>query len=154
MTHEEHARRFAIGFACIALLGATPATADDVRAEIEAANKVWEAAAGRGDGPAVAALYTENGQLLPPQSDVVAGTDAIGAFWQAVFDSGVKGVSLMTSEVESHGDTAHEVGTLELRDADGRVLDQGKYIVIWKKVGTSWKLHHDIWNTSLAPKRE
>lgn len=155
MTYREHRRYLAIGFASIALLCASPAlAADNVRSEIEAANKMWEAAASRSDGPGVAALYTDNAQLLPAQSDFVAGTEAIGRFWQAVFDSGVEGVSLVTVEVESHGDTAHEVGRLEIRGAGGKVLDRGKYVVIWKKVGTSWKLHRDIWTTSVVPAQE
>ena len=75
MTYRERRRRLAIGFASIALLGASPAlAADDIRSEIEAANKVLEAAVGRSDGPGVAALYTDNGQLLPAQSDFVTGT--------------------------------------------------------------------------------
>ena len=33
--------------------------------------------------------------------------------------------------------------------ADGGVVaDRGKYIVIWKNEGGSWKLHKDIFNTS------
>jgi uncharacterized protein (TIGR02246 family) len=141
-----------IGLLSVLLLMALPAVAEDgIRAEIEAANAKWEAAAARGDGAAVAALYTADGQLLPSGSDVVSGSQVIADFWQAVFDSGVKGVTLETVEVEGHGDTAHEVGRLELRGADGQVLDRGKYIVIWKKEGGSWKLQRDIWNTSVAP---
>jgi uncharacterized protein (TIGR02246 family) len=152
MTYRERRRRLAIGFASIALLGASPTlAADDIRSEIEAANKMFEAAVSRSDGTGVAALYTDNGQLLPAQSDFVTGTEAIGQFWQAVFDSGVKGVSLVTVEIESHGDTAYEVGKLEIRGAGGKVLDHGKYVVIWKKEGTSWKLHRDIWTTSVVP---
>jgi ketosteroid isomerase-like protein len=32
--------------------------------------------------------------------------------------------------------------------ANGSVADAGKYIVIWKKDGGTWKLHRDIWTTS------
>ena len=107
MTYRERRRRLTIGFASIALLGASPAlAADDVRSEIEAANKTLEAAVSRSDGPRVAALYTDNAQVLPTESDFVTGTEAIGQFWQAAFDSGIKGVSLVTLEVENHGDTA------------------------------------------------
>jgi len=153
MTYRERRRRWmVIGLASLALLGTSPAlAADDVRSAIEAANKEWEAAASRSDGPGVAALYTENGQLLPAQSDFVSGTQAIGQFFQAAFDSGIKGVSLVTVEVESHGDTAYEVGKIEFRGADGAVLDHGKYVVIWKREGSSWKLHRDIWTTSVVP---
>ena len=54
-------------------------------------------------------------------------------------------------EVEKHGHTANEVGELEIRGADGQVLDRAKYIVIWKKEGSAWKLHRDIWTTSVVP---
>src|SRR5258705_12980045 len=112
MTHEGVKMDWTVvALVSLVFLAPFPASAtDDVRAAIEAANKKWEVAASRSDGPGVAALYTAHGQLLPAQSDFVSGTQAIGKFWQAVFDSGVKGVSLTTVEVEGHGNTAHEVG--------------------------------------------
>ena len=72
----------------------------------------------------------------------------------AAYDAGIKAVSLTTEEAEGHGNTAHEVGKYELRGADGKVLDHGKYVVIWKKEGASWKLHRDIWTTSVAPAKQ
>jgi len=133
-----------------ALACATTASAD-VRAEIEAANRQFEAAAAKGDGKAVAALYTASGQALPAGSGVVSGTEALAAFWQGVLDSGVKGVRLKTLEVDSAGEMAHEVGEYQLLDAAGKILDQGKYVVIWKKDGGRFKLHRDIWTTSMPP---
>ena len=133
-----------------ALAAATSASAD-VRADIEAANRQFEAAAAKGDGKGIAALYTASGQALPAGSDVVTGTEAIAKFWQGVLDSGVKGVRLKTLEVDSAGDSAHEVGHYELLDAAGKTLDRGKYVVIWKKDGGRFKLHRDIWTTSMPP---
>ena len=147
--------RIMFGLVSLVFVAGDPAfAADTVRQAVEAANKKFEAAVSRGDGPGTAALYTATGQLLPAQSDVVTGTQAIGQFWQAVFNSGIKGASLTTVEVEGHGNTAHEVGKYELRGADGKVLDHGKYIVIWKKEGASWKLHRDIWTTSVVPAKQ
>jgi ketosteroid isomerase-like protein len=77
----------------IALAAASAARAD-VRAEIEAANRAFEAAAAKGDGKALAGLYTATGQALPAGSDVVSGTEAIGKFWQGVLDSGVRACAL------------------------------------------------------------
>ena len=149
MTNERR-KRWALAGVSMALLAAV-AAAEDVRPAIEAANRKWEAAAIRGDGPGVATLYTADAQLLPSQSDFVTGREAIGKFWQDAINSGIKGVALTTLEVEGHGNTALEVGTYELRGADGKSLDHGKYVVIWKKVAGSWKLHRDIWTSSVAP---
>ncbi len=143
------------GSVVVALTCAGPARAEeDVRAALEAGNRKFEEAVSRGDGAALAALYTPEAQLLPAQSDFVTGTKAIGEFWQGVFDSGIKAATLTTVEVNSHGDTADEVGRYELRAADGEVLDKGKYVVIWKKEDGTWKLHRDIWNTSVPPPQE
>ena len=57
-------------------------------------------------------------------------------------------MQLDTVEVEGHRDTAIEVGTYTLRGAAGQVADAGKYLVVWKVEGRSWKLHRDIWNSS------
>lgn len=155
MTNTGLRRRLAIGFVSIALLGASPVlAAGNIRSEIEAANRIFEATFGRGDAAGLAALYTDDAQLLPAQSDFVTGTEAIGKFWQGAMDAGLKEVTLATMEVEKHGDTAYEVGKLEIRDADGTVLDRAKYIVIWKKERGSWKLHRDIWTTSVVPIQE
>ena len=64
-------------------------------------------------------------------------------------DSGIKGVTVTTLEVEVSGDTAHEVGTYGLMGDGGKVLDAGKYVVVWKREDGKWKLHRDIWNTSV-----
>ena len=105
---------------------------------------------GRGDAQRMADLYTREGQLLPPGADVVTGRDAIAEFWQGVFDSGVAQVDLAPVDVEEHGDTGIEVGRLEIGDADGVTLDEGKYVVVWKREDGEWKLHRDIWNSSRA----
>src|SRR5678815_5270361 len=78
--------------------------AEEPRASIEAGNKQWEAALKKGDGAAIAALYTPNAQLLPAGSEVVSGTAAIQKFWQGVVDSGIRGAKLTTLEVDAHGD--------------------------------------------------
>jgi ketosteroid isomerase-like protein len=137
------------GLVLALLFLAVPAGAQDARAGIEAANKNMSAVFAKGNGAAVAALYTAQAELLPANSDIVSGTAAIGAFWQKTIDSGVKGVNLKTVEVESHGTTAHEVGMYELVDAGGQTLDKGKYLVVWKQEGGTWKLHRDIWTTSM-----
>jgi ketosteroid isomerase-like protein len=62
---------------------------------------------------------------------------------------GIAEATLKTIELEAHGDTANEIGAYTLRAGDGGVLDQGKYVVIWKREGGQWKLHRDIWNSSL-----
>jgi ketosteroid isomerase-like protein len=64
-------------------------------------------------------------------------------------DSGIKAMTLESVEVEGHGDTAIEVGKYTLHDEGGQPLDEGKYIVIYKQEDGEWKLHRDIFNSSM-----
>jgi len=123
--------------------------ADDLKHVISAAQHRLEGFFARGDAAGLAANYTRKGQLLPPNGEVVRGTEAIQAFWSAMLAGGVQGVTLTTLEVEGHGDTATEVGTYAVAATGGQVVDQGKYLIIWKHEHGVWKLHRDIWNSSL-----
>jgi uncharacterized protein (TIGR02246 family) len=120
-----------------------------IRDAIAAANVEFVAAFGRGNAAGVAALYTEGGQLLPPNADVMTGKEAIQAFWQGAMDMGIRSAQLEIVEVEDHGDTAIEVSRYTLCGEGGQVLDRGKYIVVWKREGGQWKLHRDIFNSSM-----
>ena len=123
----------------------------ELRGAIAAANESFMATFKRGDAAGLAALYTEDGQVLPPNSDSVTGRQAIQMFWQAVMDMGIKEARLEIGEVEGQADTAIEVSMFSLMGEGGQVLDKGKYIVIWKQEDGHWKLHRDIFNSSMPP---
>lgn len=105
------------------------------------------------DASAIASLYTKGGQLMPAGSEAIEGHANIAKFWQSVFDAGITGATLETLEVSTMGDTAAEVGKLELRNKEGKVVDTGKYVVVWKLVDGTWKLHRDIWTSNTPPKK-
>lgn len=113
------------------------------------ANKKFVSAFGKGNAAEVAALYTENGQILPANIGVITGQEGIQGFWQAVMNMGIKSAQLETVEVEDFGEKAWEIGRYTLCGAKDQVLDSGKYLVIWKKVTDHWRLHRDIWTTSM-----
>ncbi len=123
-------------------------TTDEARAGIEATNAQFMAALSQGDAAGVAACYTEDAQLMPPNGEIASGREAVQAFFQEAIDAGLN-VRLETVELESHGDTAYEVGRAIVTGEDGQTIDESKYIVIWKKVGDAWKLHRDIFNSNL-----
>src|ERR1700677_2811229 len=131
----------------LASAGPTPAArAESTKSAIEAANAKFSAAAAQGDGAALAALYSPEGQVMPAGSAPIRGTDAIQKFWQRALDSGIAAISLKTIEVFGHGPTATEVGEYELRDKAGKSLDHGKYIVVWQRAEGQWKLLRDMFS--------
>ena len=93
-------------------------------------------------------MYTERGQLFPPDAQIVDGRPAIETYWKSALDGGVKGVELKTTEVFSLGEAAAETGTYTLSGKNGDSLEEGKYVVVWKRVDGQWKLHRDCWNSN------
>ena len=135
------------------LVSASCTTAQQENANIHdaivAAEQQFMTAFGQSDDVALAALYTEDAQLMPSNSDFVSGNEAVRAFWKSVFDMGIISAKLETLEVEGMGDTAYEVGKYTMFVEGEQVADSGKYLIIWKMVDGQWKLHRDIWNTSM-----
>jgi len=121
------------------------------RKAIETANKRFVEVFNKGDAVAVAGMYTSDAKVLPPNSQTIEGKENIQTFWQEFITMGVKVVKLETGQVEARSDTAYELGqyTLTIPQAGGQTItEQGKYLVVWKRVGRGWKLAVDIWNTS------
>jgi uncharacterized protein (TIGR02246 family) len=121
--------------------------------EIRTANRSFMDVFKRGDAAGVAALYTPDARLLPPDSQMMNGTDAIRAFWQGAMKMGIKEANLETVEVEARDNLAYEIGkyTLTIQPAGGpKTTAPGKYVVVWKSEGGRWKLHVDIWNATAA----
>lgn len=135
-----------VAFVAVIVWYGTVAWSDPTRESIESRNREFAAAFMRGDAEAVAALYTQDGQLLPPGAAVVKGRPAIAAFWKGAIDAGMKELALETVEVESAGDLAYEVGTAKIVAAEGQV-SQDRYLVVWKRQNGEWQLHRDIWNS-------
>ena len=126
-------------------------SAADSRA-IEAASAQWVDAFNQGDTAALAALYTEEAKLLPPNSQMIVGREGIQAFFQASFDAGEAKVQLTVIELSVSGDIAHVVGkyTFTLQPEDGEAIsDNGKYVEIWKRENGTWIMDKDIWNSSV-----
>jgi ketosteroid isomerase-like protein len=143
-----------LGMLLIAVTASVQA-ADGQKAAIEARDVEFSAALDKGDSHALAALYTSDGQILPQGSDAIKGNAAIQVFLQKyIIDAGVAGATLKTLEVFSADSTASEVGEYEMRNKAGVVIDHGKYMVVWRKVDGVWKIHRDMFATSVSLKKQ
>jgi len=142
---------FFVNALCLLLLSCATATEDGslISKGISKTNEAYISAVANGDAAGVAAQYTNDAQFMPPNSDFVIGKQEIQKVMQGFIDLGVKRLNLESTEIKAMGDTAFEVGKYTLFGEGDQVLDNGKYITIWKKVGEEWKLHRDIFNSNL-----
>jgi len=123
-----------------------------VRKAIEDGDAKFGEAVRQGDGAAIAALYTEDATLLPPDSEMIKGKTGIEAFWKGGLQMGIKDAVLTIEDVFAGGDLAYEIGRYALKiqpEGAEPVGQKGKYVVVWKKTPEGvWKLHVDIWNSN------
>ena len=102
------------------------------------------------DGAAVAAMYSNSARVMPPGSEMVEGKNKIQAFWESIFRAGITEAKLDTLDVDLIGGyTAVETGKFTMY-ANKDVADRGKYLVVWRNEDGQWKLHRDVWNSSVA----
>jgi len=120
------------------------------RDSIEVTIKTLVESLNAGDAAGVAAHYTDDAVLLPPDAARINGRAGIQGVWQGMIDAEYRDVAMTTQEVDIFGDVANEVGTISATapGEDGnRVQLTGKYVAVWKRGGDdTWRLHRDIWN--------
>jgi uncharacterized protein (TIGR02246 family) len=145
-----------IGMALLALVLALslPAVAQDggdLRAQIGKLSKAWEKAYNAGDAAALAALYGKDAVVMPPNAEPASGSAAIRTFFDGDVKSGAK-MALTVEDVSGSGENVVESGKFVATSADGKHLDHGKYVTVYKKAGGGWKIYRDIWNSNMANK--
>ena len=131
----------------VAFVAGLTAPAFAQKAEIEAVNAKWMDFFNKGDFAAVASLYTDDATAFPPGSAMVKGRAAIEAMWKSMAEK-VSDPKVITVDVKPLGPSAaREIGTFSLKTKGERPQEvTGKYVVVWEKVGSDWKLAADIWN--------
>ncbi len=117
---------------------------------VHQANQRFVEAFSRGDAAAIAALFTEDAVVLPPDNPMVSGSKAIQGFLTGLLTAGARRLSLDTLDVHETADGAIERGAFSLTmQPEGRPASEleGKYVVIWKRQPDgSCKLAVDIFN--------
>ena len=136
-------------------VGCTQAPQTDLEG-LKAMRDVWQSAYDAKDAALITAIYSENGAVMPPNSESANGLAAIEGFFREFQATGMR-VELQDTEAYAHGDVGYKVGTYTISDADGATVDEGKYVEIWRYIDGTWRMHRDIFNSNLplpAPEPE
>lgn len=128
---------------------AAQASDGGAKAGIEAGNRKFEEAVAKGDAAAIAKLYAEDAEILPPDSPPKKGREEIQKEFAGLVGA-FKKITLKTVEVHPMGNLALEVSSWKLEDASGKG-PEGKALVLWKKHGSTWQLYRDMWSANAPP---
>ena len=104
------------------------------------------------DANAVSNFYAADAVLMPPNRGAIRGQSEIAAFWQKGIEeySDMKPVTEAITRLGS--DAVLEIGNVSFKTKSqpDRESDS-KYVVLWRKTGTEWKISTNIWNSNKAP---
>ena len=112
-----------------------------------------QAAADFQDGrrAAWAAVYAEDGQLMPPNATTVKGKEAIQAFGESFPD--MQELTFHDFELSGEGDTAISVSAISMRmvGEDGATItDTAKQLVVLRRQADGeWAVTHAMFNSDL-----
>ena len=118
------------------------------KAEIVAATKEFNAFFAASDSVGLANLYTQDAKFMMTGAPAISGIENIQSTFSGIIKSGISNADLRTIEVWGTEDLITEEGEYSLFVGETEV-DQGKYLVLWKKEDGKWKFFRDIFNSNL-----
>ena len=89
------------------LIGSYGAIADEYEDAVKSAYSAWDAAFNSKDANALAAFYTDDAYLLPPNHKVFQGRKGVAEFFSGLFDGGVTGHKLEIIEAHGNGNIVY-----------------------------------------------
>lgn len=127
------------------------------RTAIEAQDAAFGAHFSAGHADSVAAIYTEDAEILPPNEKAIAGRANIQAYFAGFLGQGTASLALTTTAVAVSGTHAVARGSYVLSFTPGpsapkemtAVADTGKYVAHWVSQGGTWLMAHDMWSSDL-----
>lgn len=133
-----------VALALLALLASCKAAAPPEEFP-QAAADAWLGSFNGGDVPGLALSYSADARILPPDEPVIAGAEAIEAFWQAY---GPGQVRLEVDDVDSErvGDLWFREGSYKAEFPDEGEPRVGKFIELWKQENGNWLMYRQMWN--------
>jgi ketosteroid isomerase-like protein len=97
-----------------------------------------------------AARYTADACVMAPNMPRVCGIDGITKFYWNNGDSQTTTLDIKGEEVSGTATEVTEVGSYRVLDDEGTLLDDGKFMAIYRNEGGTWKVHREIWNSDHA----
>ena len=109
--------------------------------EIETRLRDYEKYLRNGDSLALGNMYTEDAEIIP---STVGRANIIKVFGSMIRDS-ITGSSFKTTKLWGNDELLVEDGTGRWYHSNGTEVGKGRYLLVWQKEGSEWKILRDTW---------
>jgi ketosteroid isomerase-like protein len=131
-----------------------PSNLNKIADAIAQSNRLYSQGFEKHQAELVIDRYSTDGAIMAPNAQAITSREGFLAFFNGGYEHGIRKVTFHTINVFGFsGDFVNEEGSYELKDEKGQIMDRGKYMVVWKKTKSGWKMYRDIFNTDLIPSK-
>jgi ketosteroid isomerase-like protein len=125
------------------------ASLEEAKKAIAASNGIYFQAFVKGDSSIFIDRYAKDCWIMPPNAPALCGADAPHEFFKTAYNKfGLRNGKFITIDVFGDGvEFVTEEGFWQSFDADNKPLDNGKFLVLWKKTPDGWKMFRDSFNS-------
>lgn len=120
-------------------------------ASVKQSNLLFVKAFKANDSISVANCFTADAQIMIADMPPIEGRKKIQSFISLMMERGVAQFKIKTKQLWGDSSILVEEGNYEFLDKNEDLIDQGKFIALWKQESGNWKIYHDMWNSSLPP---
>lgn len=122
----------------------------EVRQAIAESNRIYFTSFSQNDPAIFTERYAEDACILVPGTSRICGQKACKDFFKTAYDRmGLRNGKFITTAVYGNGKHyATEEGVWQSFDANGKMFDDGKFLVLWKKTNRGWKMYRDSFSSN------
>jgi ketosteroid isomerase-like protein len=125
---------------------------EEAKKAIAESNDIYFQAFVKNDSSIFINRYAEDCCIMGPNAPALCGANAPLEFFKMAYnDFGLRNGKFITQEVFGVGDEyVAEVGLWQSFDANNNLMDDGKFLVLWKKTPKGWKMFRDSFSSNRA----
>lgn len=94
-------------------------------------------------------FYSFDGKIFPAGADIIVGYEAIKKRWTLPKGASIQSHKVSPKEIKIIDNYAYDYGYYSGVSTSNKGKTnafKGKYVIVWRKDGSDWKIYLDIWN--------
>jgi ketosteroid isomerase-like protein len=123
---------------------------EEAKRAIAESNDIYFQAFVKGDSSIFIDRYAEDCCIMAPGAPALCGSDAALTFYRIAYhEIGLRNGKFITTQVYGDGKNfVTEEGLWQSFDGTGKLFEDGKFLVLWKKTPKGWKMFRDSFSSN------